>query len=71
MTTFLFKYFLCFFKNFVSSGSFETNQHFIILDGDGSRATLEAIEQAHLRLKMIKFPLHTSHALKPLDVTCI
>jgi hypothetical protein len=39
------------------------------LDGHGSHATLEAIEQAkEFRLDMIILPSHTFHALQPLNV---
>jgi len=41
------------------------------LDGHGSHITLEVIEQAQkFGLDMIIIPLHTSHAFKPLGVTC-
>jgi len=71
MTTFLFKQFLFFFKRFIPSGISLTNKHLFILNGHGFHVTLEAIEQTkEFGLDMIILPLHTSHALQPLDVAC-
>jgi hypothetical protein len=47
MTTFLFQKFLGFSKTFVLSGIFQTNWHFLILNGHGSHVTLKVIEQTH------------------------
>jgi hypothetical protein len=46
MTSFLFKEFLSFFKDYVQGGISQTNHHLLILDGHGSHVTLKAIEQA-------------------------
>jgi hypothetical protein len=60
-----------FFKRSIPSGISITNRHRFILDGHGSHITFEAIEQAQkFGLDMIIIPLHTSHAFKPLGVTC-
>jgi hypothetical protein len=68
MNSFLFKEFLSFFKRFVPSGMFITNQHLLVLDNHGSHVTLKEIEQAHeFGLDMITLPTHTFHALQPLD----
>ncbi len=45
------------------------NQHLLILDGNNSNVTLEAIEYVKdFGLDKITLPSHTSHALQPLDV---
>jgi len=60
-----------FFKRSIPSGISITNRHMLILDGHGSHVTLEVIEQVQeFGLDMITLPLHTSHALQPLDVAC-
>jgi IS4 transposase len=46
MSSFLFKKFLTFFNKLVPSGMSITNQHLLILDGNASHVTLEAIEHA-------------------------
>jgi hypothetical protein len=43
MTSFLFKEFLSLFKMSLLGGMFQSNWHLLILDGHGSRVTLEAI----------------------------
>jgi hypothetical protein len=71
MTSFLFKEFLSFFKDYVQSGISQTNHHLFILDGHKSHVTLKVLEQAMaFGLDMITLPSHTSHALQPLDVSC-
>jgi hypothetical protein len=72
MATFLFKEFLFFFKRSVPSGIPLLNKHLFILDGHGSHVTFEAIEYwtNFFGLDMITLPLHTSHALQPLNVVC-
>jgi len=44
MTSFLFEYFLSFFKRSILGGIFLNNCHLLILDGHGSHVNLEAIE---------------------------
>jgi hypothetical protein len=57
MTCFLFKELLFFFKWFIPSGMFLTNQHLLILDGHGSHVILEAIDQGQeVGLNMITLP---------------
>jgi hypothetical protein len=47
------------------------NIHFLILQGHGSHVTIQTLEQAiELGLDMLTLPLHMSHALHPLDITC-
>jgi hypothetical protein len=71
MTTFLFKEFMYSFKRFISSGISTTNRHLFILDRHESHVTFEAIEQAQkFGLDMNTLPLHTFHAIQPLDVAC-
>ncbi len=62
-----------FYKSIPSgpSGMSLNNRHLLILDGHGNHFTLEAIEHAKkFGLDMITLPLHTSHALQPLNVAC-
>jgi len=60
MIAFLFKEFLSFFKRSIPSGVSLTNRHSLILNGHGSRVTLEAIEHAKdIGLNMITLPFHT------------
>jgi hypothetical protein len=64
MTSFLFKEFFSFFKDYVPSGISQTNRHLLIIHGHGSHVTLKDLEQAMaLGLDMITLPSHTSHAL--------
>jgi hypothetical protein len=59
------------FKRFIPSGISLTNKHLLILDGHGSHVIVEIIKQAkEFELDMIILPLHTFHALQPLDVAC-
>jgi hypothetical protein len=44
---FLFKKFLSFFKQSITSGIFTTNSHLLIPNGHGSHVTLEAKEKVH------------------------
>jgi hypothetical protein len=46
MTSFLFKFFLSFFKELVFGEIFQSNRHFLIIDGHGSHVMLEVIVQA-------------------------
>jgi hypothetical protein len=46
MTSFFFKEFFSFFKDFVLSGIFQTNRHLLILDDHKSHVTLQTLEQA-------------------------
>jgi len=67
---FIFKEFKNFFKKYVPNENFQTIWHLIILNGNGSHATLEAIKQAHqFGLNMITLPSHTSHVLPPFNVS--
>jgi hypothetical protein len=71
MTSFFFKKFLSFFKDYVPNGISQTTCHLLVLDGHKSHVTLEALEQAMaFGLDMITLSLHTSRALQPLDVSC-
>jgi hypothetical protein len=71
MTSFFFKEFFSFFKDFILGGISHTNHHLLVLDGHGSHVTLEALKQAMtFHLNMITLPSHTSHTLQPLNVSC-
>ncbi len=71
MTSFLFKFVLSFFKKWVPSEIFQSNQHILILNEHGSHVTLKKIAQAHeFGLDMVALPSHTFHLLQPLDVSC-
>jgi hypothetical protein len=71
MTSFVFKEFLSFSKRSIPGGISLINRHLLILDVHNSHVTLEAIKQAHeLGLNMVTLPTHTSHALRPFDVSC-
>jgi hypothetical protein len=71
MTSFLFEIFLSFFKKWVPSEIYQSNQHILILNKHGSHVTLETITQAHeFGLEMVALPSHTSYVLQPLDVSC-
>jgi hypothetical protein len=71
MTSFLFKFVLSFFKKWVPSEIFQSNQHILILNKHGSHVTLKTIAQAHeFALDMVTLPSHTFHLLQPLDVSC-
>jgi hypothetical protein len=71
MTSFFFKEFLSFFKDFIPGGISHTNHHLLVLDGHGSHVTLKALKQPMaFGLNMITLPSHNSHALQPLDVSC-
>jgi hypothetical protein len=71
MIFFLFKEFLSFYKKFIPSGISLTDQRLFVLDGHGNHVTLEIIEQGlEFDLKMISVPIHTSHVLQPLNVSC-
>jgi len=72
MTSFLFKELLTFFKKYVISGVYFTNQHLLVLDGHGSHVILEAIEHAQeFGLDMSTLPSHISHDVQPLDAFCL
>jgi hypothetical protein len=46
-------------------------RHLLILDGHGSQVTMDVVKTAHsVGLDLLTFPLHTSHAMQPLDVVC-
>jgi hypothetical protein len=60
-----------FFKDYVLSGISQTNPHLLVLNNHKSHVTPKALKQAMaFGLNMITLPLHTSHALQPLDVSC-
>jgi hypothetical protein len=46
-----------------------TNRHLVILDGHNSHVTLVAVAMQS-GLDIVFLPFHTSHTLKPLDVSC-
>jgi len=69
--SFLLKEFLSYFKRSISKCIFQSNRHIPSLDRCGSHARLKSIKQAQqFGLDMVTLPLHTSHALQPLDVSC-
>jgi hypothetical protein len=48
-----------------------TCRHLLILDGHGSHVTMEVVKIARsVGLDLLILPLHTSHAMQPLDVSC-
>jgi len=64
MTSFLFKEFLSFFKDFVPGEISQINCHLLILDSHGSHVTQKALKQTMaFGLDMMTLPLHTSCAL--------
>jgi len=72
MTSFLFKMFLSFLKKSLVLGEiFQSNWHFLILNGHGSHVTLEAMAQAQElgSNTMVTLLIHTFHVLQPLDVS--
>jgi hypothetical protein len=59
--------FLSFFPISIS----QINMHLLILNGHGSHVTFEVMGQAQkFGLDMVILPLHTSHPLQPLNVSC-
>lgn len=46
-------------------------RHLLILDGHGSHVTTDVVKTARsVGLDLLTLPLHTLHALQPLDVSC-
>jgi hypothetical protein len=61
---FMFNEFLSFFKKSFPSGTSFINWYLLIMDGHGNHVSLESIDHSKkLRLNMITWPSHTSHAL--------
>ena len=51
-------------------GISKKNMHLLILDGHSSHVTLDVVQEARaLGLDLLTLPSHTSHVLKPLDVS--
>jgi len=54
----------------VPSGISPNNRHLLILDGHGSHMVVQTIEEANnLGIDLLTLPTHTTHRLKPLDVS--
>jgi hypothetical protein len=72
MTGYLFSAWISHFIECLQSrgGICKKNMHFLILDGHSSHVTLDVVQEARaLGLDLLTLPSHTSHVLKPLDVS--
>ena len=70
MTKELFMNWLCHFVASIPGGLSSENMNLLIFDGHGSQIALETVEEKNtMDNYLLTFPTHTTHWLRPLDVS--
>ncbi|CAM9636774.1 unnamed protein product, partial [Sphacelaria rigidula] len=61
-----------FYKHIAGTGEDDGKPHVLMLDGQASHLTFEAIKLAmSLNIELFQFPSHSSHITQPLDVAAL